>query len=419
MQVTVAVTPNGRADAVTHAAAMQPTAAPQSEAVQLAMCDQPASEHLSQSTKTNGPQCAPLPYFALPLEETVSLADLLHHLQRQHQAGDQNTAPAHQHQRPLAYDPPQHVRADGTLQQRCSGCPSSTSNIPSSQPVNPATIKATANDRDANSSAQSTHANSLSQLSLKCNCRSTDTPAPNATEVWYLQQQNNNLREHFAELAADIDMELPWATQAFGQPPEAVNLWIGNELSVTSFHRDHYENLYVVIAGSKTFTLLPPTDAWQMHVQEFPVAQYQRRKERLELVPTEPVQTVRWSAVEYVLDPDTRQEGLRPVPGCEPVLQHTCTAKPVRLDRVAQHDDNSTACKDVNAEDDSKSTAKPFRVTVHPGEVLYLPSMWYHQVEQTPDAEGRNISVNYWYDMSFDIKYAYAKFVEQLVQQQQ
>ena len=30
--------------------------------------------------------------------------------------------------------------------------------------------------------------------------------------------------------------------------------------SYSSVHKDHYENLYCVVSGAKTFTLLPPTD---------------------------------------------------------------------------------------------------------------------------------------------------------------
>ena len=31
--------------------------------------------------------------------------------------------------------------------------------------------------------------------------------------------------------------ELEWASEAFGAPPEATNLWIGGDESVTSFHK--------------------------------------------------------------------------------------------------------------------------------------------------------------------------------------
>lgn len=56
----------------------------------------------------------------------------------------------------------------------------------------------------------------------------------------------------------------------------------------------------------------------------------------------------------------------------------------------------------------------PLRVDVKAGEILYLPSMWYHHVTQTPDAEGRAIAVNFWYDMQFDVKYAYLNALKKL-----
>jgi len=74
----------------------------------------------------------------------------------------------------------------------------------------------------------------------------------------------------------DVETDIPWATQALGLKPEAVNLWIGNERATTSFHKDHYENLYVVVSGEKHFLLLPPTDVHRMYIKEYPAAHYVR-----------------------------------------------------------------------------------------------------------------------------------------------
>ena len=47
-------------------------------------------------------------------------------------------------------------------------------------------------------------------------------------------------------------------------------------------------------------------------------------------------------------------------------------------------------------------------------QVLYLPSLWYHCVRQMR-IEGQAVTaVNFWYDMPFDCKAAYAKFCEEL-----
>ncbi|EEC84781.1 hypothetical protein OsI_31822 [Oryza sativa Indica Group] len=57
---------------------------------------------------------------------------------------------------------------------------------------------------------------------------------------------------------------------------------------------------------------------------------------------------------------------------------------------------------------------RPIRCTVRAGEMLYLPSMWFHHVSQSPGPNGLTIAVNYWYDMQFDIKYAYFNFLRSL-----
>ena len=41
------------------------------------------------------------------------------------------------------------------------------------------------------------------------------------------------------------------SAEALGSLPEAANLWIGSDASVTSFHHDHYENMYAVVSGTK------------------------------------------------------------------------------------------------------------------------------------------------------------------------
>ncbi|XP_042487687.1 uncharacterized protein LOC122067912 [Macadamia integrifolia] len=42
------------------------------------------------------------------------------------------------------------------------------------------------------------------------------------------------------------------------------------------------------------------------------------------------------------------------------------------------------------------------------------PSTWFHHVRQSPDDRGLTIAINYWYDMQFDIKYAYFNFLQSI-----
>lgn len=55
--------------------------------------------------------------------------------------------------------------------------------------------------------------------------------------VPYVQHQNSSLTEEFGFLGRDIRPGLGWAGEVFGGSPDAVNLWIGDERSVTSFHK--------------------------------------------------------------------------------------------------------------------------------------------------------------------------------------
>jgi jumonji domain-containing protein 7 len=45
--------------------------------------------------------------------------------------------------------------------------------------------------------------------------------------------------------------------------------------------------------------------------------------------------------------------------------------------------------------------SKPLRVTLDPGDMLYLPALWYHKVSQSVSEEGICCAVNYWYDMEY------------------
>ena len=54
--------------------------------------------------------------------------------------------------------------------------------------------------------------------------------------------------------------DIDWARIALQQEPEAINLWLGTERSVTALHKDNYENVYVQVIGQKHFVLLPPIE---------------------------------------------------------------------------------------------------------------------------------------------------------------
>ena len=54
-------------------------------------------------------------------------------------------------------------------------------------------------------------------------------------------------------------------------------------------------------------------------------------------------------------------------------------------------------------------------VEVGVGDILYLPAMWFHQVEQIEDRDGLCVAVNYWYDMNMDGRYCWFQAWSQLL----
>ncbi|CAM9220142.1 unnamed protein product, partial [Ectocarpus fasciculatus] len=192
--------------------------------------------------------------------------------------------------------------------------------------------------------------------------------------VPYLSQQDDNLSKQFPELRADIDNGLPLANAAFGSnAPEATNLWIGDERSTSTLHKDYFENLYVVISGTKTFILYPPTDVVYFSETTFPTKRY-RIKEGY--------------TAGRIMQSDLS------------AIDADCAF--ASLPWIDFDPDDPQA----EARSPASRLAHPIRCTVRAGEVLYIPAMWYHHVSQTETT----ISVNFWYDQRFDFRFVSTSF---------
>ena len=77
----------------------------------------------------------------------------------------------------------------------------------------------------------------------------------------YIQHQNSNFKEEFECLTYEVPQEIgKLISQEFfkGKEPDAENLWLGFDRSVSSLHKDPYENFYMPLVGEKHFTLMPP-----------------------------------------------------------------------------------------------------------------------------------------------------------------
>lgn len=176
--------------------------------------------------------------------------------------------------------------------------------------------------------------------------------------VKYCQTQNDNLREEYAPLFADVPKDIPFVRIALDKAPDAINFWLGNRRSKTSLHRDNYENIYAQVHGKKHFVLLPPLFAPCVQETQLPLARYHR-----------------------TVDEDGREK-------FTPVVAEPEVAVPVPLwDPFTSRRPEGPLAEYV----------KPIEVDLEAGDMMYLPALWYHAVRQTAGEHGFSCSVNYWY----------------------
>lgn len=149
--------------------------------------------------------------------------------------------------------------------------------------------------------------------------------------------ENDNLRSEYSSLLEDVPHDIPFARIALQKQAEAVNMWIGSERSVTALHRDNYENIYVVIRGQKHFVLLSPLEMPCINEQLLPRARFVKNPQQ---------NGVR---EEFAINMSEDNE-LVPVATWDP-------DEPCKRTTPYSH------------------LAKPLRLTLNEGDMLYLPSM--------------------------------------------
>jgi jumonji domain-containing protein 7 len=144
--------------------------------------------------------------------------------------------------------------------------------------------------------------------------------------------------------------------------------------------------LGAVVAGSKTFSLMPPADLYRMRLRRYGLATYEpcsssgsRGEESGAGARTEQT-TSSAVALQPVLDPAGQQVLWSSV---QPEADTPAAAEPTT---VAAAESAAAAATQEGAAEPAQnlfsdpSLPPPLRVTVRAGETLYLPAMWWHQV---------------------------------------
>lgn len=233
------------------------------------------------------------------------------------------------------------------------------------------------NNNDDSSNNNNDHDKNACHL---CNC------------VLYCQLQNGCMTSEYAALLDDISLDFNWANEAFdNKKPDAINFWMGENRSISSLHQDPFENLYCVVTGKKIFTLYPPTDEYFIEKKQFPKGTYQFDSK-----------LNKW----YIVA-ETDEKG-----NCEMhqwIDLHDKNNCPYLNDN---DNDDGELCKQCKYRDVCNCYSN---VVVECGDMLYLPAQWFHQVEQECDKDGRCIAVNFWYDMSYDVRWNLVNFMKRQI----
>ncbi|KAA8917207.1 hypothetical protein TRICI_000658 [Trichomonascus ciferrii] len=208
-----------------------------------------------------------------------------------------------------------------------------------------------------------------------------DDSKKNEGIVRYMQSQDNNFESEFAPLVEDALLTIPWAESVLQSSPEAVNLWIGKGDTTSRLHNDNYENIFVQLQGRKKIYLIPPGDAYALDEKFLIDATYVYD-------PKDPLK--------FHIQIDDEHEPIK-VPG---------SATKDMLEQISQQYKRSRIMfPTVNPADSAtfnpifKGHCKVYKVVLEPGDMLYIPSLWYHQVE-IEESSGLCISLNYWYPVS-------------------
>jgi len=178
--------------------------------------------------------------------------------------------------------------------------------------------------------------------------------------VPYLSEQNDNLSSRFQGNAKKfVRRALEFSTEAFGEQPDAVNIWMGDSRSVSSTHKDHYHNIICVLEGAKQLCIWPPSDVLFLPSRRVKVKRWRRKDGRQE---------------QRILCDDLELED----------------ADPSQIEWIG------LAEEEVFSK--SPPFSSPMHVTVPAGSVLYLPPLYYHRVSNL----GVTTAVNFWFNMDFN-----------------
>jgi len=191
----------------------------------------------------------------------------------------------------------------------------------------------------------------------------------NSTSIYsyYINTQRSNSGEGKYRTPLHLlqnDFSIPIFLKSLEKDIIDINLWLGlnnidNENGTTSrLHMDATDNVYVLIQGKKKFTLVSPNDSLKMKT----------------ISPT------------YQVLPNGH--GLQyKTPNNNSFLPHVLQSQYEILDQSNYH------FSTINTVDNNSLEYRSITFDINAGDILYLPTGWYHQVT----SYGNTTAINYWF----------------------
>lgn len=203
----------------------------------------------------------------------------------------------------------------------------------------------------------------------------------------YVAAQDDRLRKELPHLLGDVcGGDLEWAPWR-GADADAINLWVGDERSVTSCHKDHYENLLSVIIGEKSLCLNAPADAMWLPEREFPAGRFRQMLDGSWVIDVDDASGAAIAGRAAPSGGSWRWKNSSSQPLSAALL-------PARRQRWLAVDTFAPPSRQPSL---TAAYARSLFVSVRAGDTLYLPPLWHHAVTQT----GFCVAVNAWWDMDF------------------
>ncbi|XP_071120831.1 jmjC domain-containing protein E-like [Mytilus edulis] len=164
----------------------------------------------------------------------------------------------------------------------------------------------------------------------------------------------SSIPNHLPELEDDI-REMPFIIDVLNR--QHLNIWFSDGNTLGKLHFDPFDNFLCQISGQKQVLLFEPHDNTRLYESHIP----------------------------------------------EAMLAYNHSTKQFTRNQLAQSTSMVMSPVDIKKVDFKRfpkfAGTYPLNCTLNEGDVLFMPSFWWHEVQSVPNRkEKRNLAVNYWYE---------------------